>query len=352
MSLAAFTFPPHVPSYAAQDKATQDVLRSVRRFLQQELHISLEKTHCLLAVSGGADSLALLCLWQWLRPVYDLSFSVLHINHHLRPESTAEAHCVQALCAAWKIPCFVEDIYFEQKSGLEEAARHKRYALYEHYRQHCKASWVCLGHHLGDVQEDVLMRLIRGAAWPALGGMVALDTTRHILRPLLLQEPQSLRRILQKAGLSWAEDATNTDRHYLRNRVRHDILPYFHAENPAFAQKITEVWQCAQYDKEHWQEVIQNLCQEYHISVQENRLILPAKLLQKSNKATRLRLYTHALKALQNTDPNVHGQGRAQTLFKLDEALQAGRGNTLFQFSGSLTAKIHKNAITFELMIK
>ncbi len=350
MNAQAFTFPSTPPPYTSQDFSTKKLVRSVRHFVQEELTLSLQNSHCLLAVSGGADSLALLCLWQWLRPVYNLSFTVLHINHHLRPQSIAEAHTVQALCTAWNIPCIVENISFEQKSGLEEAARHKRYALYEQHRQQSQAQWICLGHHRGDVQEDVLMRLMRGTGWPALGGMTAKDSDRHILRPLLLQDPQQLRKLLQYAGLSWAEDASNADTQYLRNRVRHNILPLLQAENPAFAEKISELWHFAQYDQDFWQERLHSLCAEHNIKIQAKSLTLPAKLLQKSDKATRLRLYHFALQQLQK---HVHceeakgAQARAQTLFKLDTALQEGRGGTLFQFSGTLTATVRKGAVHF-----
>ncbi len=356
MSHSAFVFPDTPPPFATQAPATKKLMRSVRDFLHKELCIDLKEKHFLLAISGGADSLALLCLWQWLRPVYKYSFSVLHIDHQLRVESAEEARTVRALCEAWHIPHFSERVAVQEeaqhhKTGLEETARKVRYTLYEQYRQKCGAHWVCLGHHVRDLQEDVLMRLMRGAGWPALGGMTALDPHRHILRPLLLQEPEHLRQALQYAGFTWAEDASNADTQYLRNRVRHTILPLFLAENPSFAQKISELWHFASHDQEHWQHILHTLCQEYHVQCQENTVTLPAKLLKKSDTATRLRLYMHAVHLLTTAKVSATGQARAQTLFKLDTALQEGRGNTTFEFPGNISARVAKGSVSFFISI-
>ncbi len=353
MADAAFQFPAHIPFFKEQSAQTKALARAVRLFLENDLHISLEKKHFLLAVSGGADSLSLLCIWQLLRPVYDFSFSVVHINHNLRPESTQEAQTVQELCAVWEIPCFISsvDIYAEAKKhkmGIEETARHTRYAIYEQYRLHCGAAWVCLGHHLRDVQEDVFMRLLRGAGWPALGGMVASDAQRRILRPLLMQEPEQLRLLLQHMGFTWVEDASNADTTYLRNRVRHTFLPLFQAENPSFPQKIAELWQLAQYDATHWQELVQSLCEQYDVCCTHGIVLLPAKLLQQNDKATRLRLYMHALHILQkDAHEGSVGQARAHTLFQLDTALQEGRGGITFQLPNHVVAHIKKGAVRF-----
>ncbi len=351
----AFCFPKDPPLLQQQEKKNQKIWRNVRDFVQNDLDVPLQNTSFLLAVSGGADSLALLCLWQWFASVEKFSFSVLHINHGLRPESKDEAHAMHALCKAWNIPCFIEEIdtyhlATQKKMGIEETARKQRYALLEHYRKHCQATWICLGHHIQDVQEDILMRLIRGAGWPALGGMTAKDAKRRILRPLLLQQPHTLRTLLTSAGLTWAEDASNADTQFLRNRVRHTLLPLFHAENPSFSQKAEELWQLAQYDAAHWQNVMDTICTENALVCHEQKVTLPAKLLKNLDTATRLRLYIHAVNLLKNTakEQEPLGQIRAHTLFQLDKAFKDGRGNTLFQLPGKITAYLKNNTIIFQ----
>ncbi len=348
----AFTFPAQLPPLKTQTLSTKELVRSASHFITQEMGLDFNNQHLLLAVSGGADSLALLCFWQWFSKIQNCSFSLLHINHGLRPESLQESQSIAELCKAWHIPYFIEErdvprLAHENNTGFEEMARTIRYELYEIYRKKCDASWVCLGHHLQDVQEDVIMRLIRGSGWPALGGMVAQDAQRHILRPLLMQEPQALRTLLQSAGLSWAEDASNADVRFMRNRVRHTILPLLQAENPSFSKKTQELWHFAQYDADYWQLKLDNLCTTHNIRCENKTIILPAQLLKKIDKATRLRLYLLALSKLMQAAPQLAGQAGAHTLFALDAALLEGRGNTIFQLPGSIHAYLKKGAVTF-----
>ncbi len=343
-------FPPSLPPLKTQERSTQELIRQIHNFIHEELEISLENTNFLLAVSGGADSLALLCIWQWFSDKYSCSFSVLHLNHGLRPESVQEAQYLHELCKAWHIPYYMEERNIPQLAkqfnmGFEEMARKVRYEIYEEYRIKTQAAWTCLGHHLHDVQEDLLMRLIRGTSWPALAGMVAKDTNRHILRPLLMQEPQHLQMLLHQVNLSYAKDNTNDDINYFRNRVRHTISPLLQAENPSFSNKIQDLWHMAQYDAAHWQETLQALCKTHHIHCQENRVLLPATLLKKIDKSTRLRLYMHAIQMLKAQNPHAQGQARARTLFALDHSLTQGHGNTLFQLPGKICAYLKKKSI-------
>ncbi len=346
-------FPSCLPPLKTQARTSKNLVRQAEVFLQEELHIELQNNHFLLAVSGGADSMALLCIWQWLSAKHACTFSVVHLNHGLRQESFAEAENLKKLCTAWNIDYFTEffdipKLAQEQKLGFEEMSRKIRYELYAKYRKKCRAAWICLGHHLQDVQEDMLMRLIRGTGWPALAGMVAKDEDRHILRPLLMQEAQELRHLLQNAGISWAEDASNSDTKFFRNRVRHTLLPLFQAENPQFSKKAQELWHMAQYDKEHWQNALHELCRKYHVHCQDACVKLPADLLKQIDKATRLRLYLHAIHLLKQDNAYITGQARAHTFFALDHALTQGRGNTIFQLPGNICAYLKKGSIVFK----
>ncbi len=350
----AFQFPSNPPDFATQPTQSRVLTRNVRNFIDKELILDINNKHLILAVSGGADSLALLCLWIWLRPIYHHTLSVCHIDHMLRPESELEAHSIAALCAAWDIDFHVEKVDVnmyakEKKIGLEEAARHVRYTQLEKYRKSCKADWICLAHHLGDLQEDILMRLIRGSGWPALGGMQAIDYKRHILRPLLLQDKASLYALLQHANIGFAHDKSNDDHSFLRNRLRHKLIPLLEAENPNFKQKASELWKFASYDALHWQNIIQQLFMDHNIHNNNNCVQLPPKLLKQVDKATRLRLYMHAIQLLTFNNCHNIGQARAHTLLELDAALTEGRGNTTFQLPGHIEAKLKKSTISFIL---
>ncbi len=341
------SFPATIPSYAAQPLHTQRISKSIREFLCNELHFQADKKTYLLAVSGGADSLALLCLWAWLKPVYGYTFSVAHVDHLLRPQSTAEANAVAALCAAWHIPCVVHRVDIAAlantyKEGIEERARKERYSFFEKQRQQCQADYICLGHHIGDVQEDIFMRLFRGAGWPALGGMVALDAQRRILRPLLMQEPQELRKVLHSAGLTWIEDASNKDTRYTRNRIRHSLLPLVYAENPSFSQKARDLWQLAQYDAQYWHDLVNNMYTQHAIHDEHGAISFTVNTLLSLHKTVRLRLYKHVLHSISS-----QGQARTTTLLHIDTALVHNVGGKVFQLAGGVHVQLHKKMLTF-----
>jgi tRNA(Ile)-lysidine synthase len=116
--------------------------------------------------------------------------------------------------------------------GLEETGRKVRYSFLERIRQTQNADWIVTGHHLGDLAEDILLRLIRGTAWPGLGGMKA-KTDNRILRPLLLVDKRDLLRLLQSLHIDWQEDESNQDTSFRRNRIRKEIIPVLLEENPA-----------------------------------------------------------------------------------------------------------------------
>jgi tRNA(Ile)-lysidine synthase len=317
----------------------------------------------IIGLSGGADSTALLTLLLALRPRLGCTLHAVHINHQLRPESEAEAAHVAALCRAWGVPCEctalpIAALAAQWHMGIEEAARKARYAAFAAAQQRLGAAWVCTAHHSGDLEEDIVLRLLRGAGWPALGGMPALDAQRRIMRPLLLTEPATLRALLCELGIPWVEDASNQSRAYKRNRVRHDVLPLLKQENPAFTAGMRQLWQLAGIDAQHWQQALDaalkahpwQLCLHTEHKAKANTtgqpcpahsLSLPRALLRSLDQSLRLRLYKRALQHFPAAQP------RAQTLLALDAAWAAGRGGTLFQLGGGICASLRQGAISF-----
>lgn len=342
-------FPP-LPSYKSLPPLEQKLCLRVRQFLTQELAQDVRGHTLLLAVSGGADSLALLVVTLLLRPTLGHAVAVAHVDHGLRPESCDEARYVAALAAHWHIPChsLVADVRghaLREGLGLEEAARQLRYAVLEETRVRTDAQWICTGHHAGDLREDMLMRLARGTGWPALGGMEALDSERRLLRPLLMEEPQALRNLLRQQHLLWMEDNSNTNVAFTRNRVRHHLLPLLLEENPAFGDASRHLWRMAQDDAAYWQARLAELCTTHHASFGPTEVRLPARLLQELHRAERMRLYLRALRHL--ALHNGKGQPRASTLYQMDEALTQGRGGTVFQLPGGVSAQVKRGGVTF-----
>lgn len=348
----------------------------VERFCLTRLGLA-KGSRLLLALSGGADSTALAFMLHLLAPRLGLNLHALSVDHGLREESSQDAVFTLQLCNILNIPCTVRQADVRKLAetsgiGIEDAARRLRYALLEQERVAVGADFIALGHHAGDVSEDVLLRLTRGTGWPALGGMAARDDERHLLRPLLATDAQALRTLLVECGIGWREDASNQSRHYKRNRLRLDVLPLLREENPSLDRTLHDLWQLARLDEDYWNTALDAALaahpwivggSEAELSAKKNiaeghSLTLPAKLLAGLHPAARLRLYVRAVRFLCRAGAGsggedcestgqLHGQARARTLLALEDALAKGRGNTRFQLPGGLEAYLKGGSVVF-----
>ena len=318
----------------------------IGRFISDDLGLDLSNKSLVVALSGGVDSTALLLTLLGLAPRLGLKLCAAHLDHGLRPEAAAEAEAVRALCAAQEVRYIVEtapvrEMSQSQGMGLEEAGRKLRYAFLERVRVEQNADWICLGHHLNDLAEDVLMRLIRGTGWPGLGGMQAFAPQRRLVRPLLLTPKDRLREFVSALEICWQEDKSNSDPLFMRNRVRQQILPLFLEENPNFLQNVADLWQLARLDQEYFKTAAARLWSSTGESLPEGQGLLPGSVLNEAPQALRLRLYKDELDAL---GP---GQALHAGLRQLDAAWEARRTGKKFQFPGDKVALIQREGIFF-----
>lgn len=215
----------------------QRVLSAIRR------HDLCAPHDCLIvAVSGGADSVALLDLLTNLTDL-PLRLVVAHLNHQLRgAESDADESFVRHLAREYGLECEIDSLDIrqrakDQRKSLEEAGRDARYAFFELLRQRHNAVAIAVAHHADDQAETLLLRLLRGSGTTGLSAM-APRTQACIIRPLLELTRQELRNHLAAQQLTFREDSSNTNRNYLRNRVRHELLPLLQQYNPAISQRL------------------------------------------------------------------------------------------------------------------
>lgn len=159
------------------------------------------------AVSGGADSVALLAL----AIASGAEVSVVHVDHGLRPESGAEAAAVEALCRHWGVPCRVERVRVDQGADLEQRARRARHAVLP--------PDTAFGHTLDDQAETLLIRLLRGTG-PA--GLAEMDRRSH---PLLGLRRADTVAVCDHLGVTPIHDSSNSEGRFVRNRVRAEVLP-------------------------------------------------------------------------------------------------------------------------------
>jgi tRNA(Ile)-lysidine synthase len=211
---------------------------TVTRFLHQvrqtisRYGMILPGERVLVAVSGGPDSVALLGALEMVARRCRIQLCAAHFNHRLRgAESERDQAGAVAVAARLGVPCMTGTSAALADANLEARAREQRYAFLTEVAAAQRCTKIATGHTLDDQAETVLMRLLRGTGWDGLAGIHAVRDGR-IIRPLIECSRQQVLAFLQERGLPFCEDSSNDDRRFLRNRVRHEVLPLLRAINP------------------------------------------------------------------------------------------------------------------------
>ncbi|MBR5096897.1 MAG: tRNA lysidine(34) synthetase TilS [Treponema sp.] len=209
------------------------LIDSLKRLLDGVLPKSLG-----LAVSGGADSVSLLCALARARDAWKSDgkgfpeILCVTVDHSIRPEeeSSGDAAFVQDLCKKLDVPCYVkkierglvESLASERGKGLEEAARLLRYRQFEAFAKESGAEYICLAHNQNDALETLLMRFLQGSSVS-----YGICAKRGIyLRPLLDFSRTQIEEYLREIEVDWRTDSTNSDNNYFRNKVRNLLAPF------------------------------------------------------------------------------------------------------------------------------
>ena len=201
-------------------------------------HLLKHDGRYIVALSGGADSVALLCLLDAL----GMNISAAHCNFHLRGEESNrdEQFCVD-LCQKMGIP--LSRIHFDtqeyaqlHKVSIEMAARDLRYRYFAQLAKDLEADGICVAHHRDDNVETLLLNLLRGSGIDGLAGIAPQNG--NILRPLLCISRQDILQYLQERGQDYVTDSTNLEDDALRNKIRHHVIPLLQTLNPAASDNI------------------------------------------------------------------------------------------------------------------
>lgn len=239
-----------------------------------------------LAVSGGADSVALLRLFAEMRGELGVTLCVLHFNHHLRgAESDADENFVKLLASANGLECIAESadagaVAKRRGWNLEDAARRLRYEFFENAVARGAATRVATAHTADDQAETVLARVIRGTG---LAGLSSIYPVRgKIIRPLIAVRREKLRAFLAERNQEWREDATNRDTQRLRARVRHRLLPELESNfSQSIVERLCDLAGLARDDEEFWSALVDERYRELvsqtpkGLCVNVNDLLLP-----------------------------------------------------------------------------
>ena len=186
------------------------------------------------AVSGGADSVALLFGLYLLKEKLQITLSAAHFNHHLRgEESDRDEAFVRDFCSRYSIPLQVgQEEVVSGKKGLEAAAREARYAFLK-----TLPGKIATAHTADDNAETLIMHMIRGTGLKGLGGIAPVNG--NLIRPLLKVTRQEVLSFLQEYHLDFVTDSSNETDAFLRNRIRHHIVPLLKQENPKLAENLS-----------------------------------------------------------------------------------------------------------------
>ncbi|MBQ2855019.1 MAG: tRNA lysidine(34) synthetase TilS [Oscillospiraceae bacterium] len=197
------------------------------------------------AVSGGADSVALLFAFYLLKDKLDIRLEAAHFNHHLRgEESCRDEAFVRDFCDCYDIPLHIGSGEVKAgKKGLEAAARDARYAFLRSL-----SGKVATAHTADDNAETVLLHLIRGTGLKGLGGITPVSG--NVIRPMLTVTREDVERFLEEWCLRHIEDSSNGSDAFLRNRIRHHVMPLLREENPKIASNLSVMAQRLRLDED------------------------------------------------------------------------------------------------------
>ncbi len=284
-------------------------LDKLTSILQSECR--LDKSQPLLVgVSGGPDSLCL------LSALHELGWPVVaaHFNHRLRPEAAEEAAAVEAMAAKMGVPFVggegdVPQHAAENKMSTEAAARDLRYRFLFEQARRCDARAVAVGHTADDQVETVLMHFLRGAGLNGLKGMEYSTVLREyqvesndgnilLVRPLLDVWRADTVAYCESHGLQPHYDATNDSMEFLRNRVRHELIPLLESYNPRFREAAWRSAKTLQMDSEIVRETAEAVFNRALVRGSERYLSLDASVLSdlgEGMQAHVLRIALHLL---------------------------------------------------------
>ncbi len=211
-----------------------------------------------VAVSGGADSLALLHALRTLAGPRGWALEVLTVDHGLYPGSAADAGFVCRHAAALGLParlCRLDraELDAHRAAGPEGAARAARYAALERLAGEGGCGWIATGHTLDDQAETVVLQLLRGAGTNGLAGMAVVSG--NLLRPLLGVRRAETRACCAVLGLAWRSDPANADQRLLRNAVRQRVLPLLEELRPGAAAALARTAALAR-DERAWMDAL------------------------------------------------------------------------------------------------
>ena len=247
-------------------QAAESLVDRVRETIRSS---RLIQTHdrVVVGVSGGPDSITLLHVLVHLAPSLGLKLYVVHVDHQLRSDSAADAAFVRELAGRFQVPAIIERRAVRaicQQNGwsLEDGARRVRYECFLDAARRYSAPVIALAHTADDQAETVAMRLLRGSGVTGLSGIPAMRQAQgcRIVRPLLAMWRDEVMEYVRRHRLTYRRDLSNDDPRFVRNRIRHQLLPLLAREfNPNIKAALVQLAQQCRGEQAYLQAATQRL---------------------------------------------------------------------------------------------
>ena len=300
------------------------MLNKLEVFLRQYQMIA-RGDHVICAVSGGADSMALLWAMYLLKKKLGIELSAAHFNHHLRgEESNRDEQFVKDFCDGYGIPLHLgSGEIIPGKKGLEAAARDARYAFLRSL-----PGKIATAHTADDNAETVLMHLVRGTGLKGLGAIAPMNG--RVIRPMLGITRAEVEAFLSEYHVEHITDSSNDTDAFLRNRLRHHVMPLLKEENPKLAENLSAMALRLRQDEEALSQLA------------ESGNVLSVTVLRSQPPAIRARSLEQFLKKCGVREPEAQHIELAQSLVFSDNP--SARGS----FPGGIT--ISRNYDTLEVL--
>lgn len=204
------------------------------------------KDTVIVAVSGGADSVCLFGVLKLLSDKLDIKIKVCHYNHKLRgTESDEDERFVKDLSREWGVDCILGDRKKEACKS-EDQARELRYKFFENILKKSRGAKIAIAHNSSDFIETLLMRLVRGTG---LRGLKSIPLRRKkFIRPLLPFSRSEIIKFLKIQKLAYRTDKSNFDTKFLRNKIRHNLIPYLKRYNPKIEESLCRLISSSEID--------------------------------------------------------------------------------------------------------
>jgi tRNA(Ile)-lysidine synthase len=256
----------------------------------------------LVAVSGGADSVALVHMLASIEKGSGLRLGIAHLNHELRgTESDEDQTFVERLAESLGLPFFSERVNVKayQKThglSLEEAARNVRYPFLFETANHHGYDKIATAHHADDNAELFLMNLFRGSGPQGLKAMEATGHDGRVIRPLIGTGRNAILAYIEKNGLTYRTDSSNHDRSFQRNRIRHDLLPLLEKDyQKGVGAIITRTAGIIAEDESFVDEMVEPMFRRAVVDEQENMISLSVSTFSEYPKAAQRRVIRKAM---------------------------------------------------------